>query len=886
MAIDGKNRGLTYIEMMISTVVITFMIMASVNLMTRLYKYSVSSQQKAFSLSLCTQRLDYLKSKGFGGLPPTPDSCIPDVNFTNLSPLEKWSTGSLGYDTYYFVTTTAGNSPTIYKVYSCVEWAEEDGSGNIAGKPSSSLITTNPDLKQLTVVVTYYADSMTKTSRLATLLSDRNISLSGAGISGTIYKVNPSGTPGPPGASSGAAAHIVGYSAYTAYADGTTGKYTISNVAPGSYTLYADGAGLTLTYYASNQLSIPEGTTSVAGINFNCQQVDGGIVSGIVNVLGGTIPTPTWTLTPVAVATSTPTSIALILYGTGAMAGKTQDWSNPTYIHVNDGNSAQQGQGSNKMLYTEFDNSSSPANSCITAVKFNIDGEAGLFGSVSCNINFTDNSGTNWANLSGGWTGTTSTYFSTVALNALSWNTTTINITSLYSSWNWAEVNSLGAFLKVSPGFLNVAYVDTVWLEVDYYLCPPTFTPTNTPVVTPTYTPTPSIQFAYTANVASLDGISSIATVGVSGQYTISNINCSSNPVQIISYYKDPVDNVLYYASQTTTVSIGSTSYVNLTLTPTTGTTGIVTGFVRDTVGNNISGATVSINDVAGDTVLTSGGSYTIVPVVPGSNYTLSASMPGYTSAAENIASVSGGAITNAAVLILSQAGSISGTISDGITGLALGCMFVSAADSGGNHQGRDAYSDSITGYYLITGIPVGTGYVVSPTLDTTSFKITYPVTSDGNWHNIAVTAGGTATNTNFKIVPIYVNIKGSVKMDGSNVVEGLNVIAYPSSVTNHAQNYHYDLTNVFQQYSGHTRMVYPSYGVSGQGDGTFSIRVPVNSSYDVYAYYSFVSYTGSPLNPVKTVAKYYKAATSISVGTTDVTGQSITGALASWTAY
>jgi hypothetical protein len=73
---------------------------------------------------------------------------------------------------------------------------------------------------------------------------------------------------------------------------------------------------------------------------------------------------------------------------------------------------------------------------------------------------------------------------------------------------------------------------------------------------------------------------------------------------------------------------------------------------------------------------------------------------------------------------------------------------------------------------------------------------------------------------------------------------------------------------------------------VSGQGDGTFSIRVPVNSSYDVYAYYSFVSYTGSPLNQVKTVAKYYKAATSISVGTTDVTGQSITGALASWTAY
>jgi hypothetical protein len=879
---DGKNRGLTYIEMMISTVVITFMIVASVNLMTRLYKYSISSQQKAFSLSLCSQRLDYLKSKGFGGLPPTPDSCIPDSNFTNLSPLETCSSGSLGYDTYYFVTTTA----TIYKVYSCVEWAEEDSNGNIVGKPSNELTISNPDLKQVTVVVTYFSDNMTKISRLTTLLSDKNISLSGANISGTIYKINPSGTPGPPGTSSVAAAHIVGYSAYTAYADGTTGNYTISNVAPGSYTLYADGAGLSLTYYVSNPLSVAEGTTSVAGVNFNCPQVDGGIVSGVVYVLGGSIPTPSFTNTPVIIPTFTPTPIALLLYGTGAMSGKTENWSNPGYIHANDGNFASQGSGSNKMLYTEFDNSPSPPNSCITSVKLNVYGEAGFFGSVNCNINFTDNSGVNWANLSGGWTGSTSTYFSTITLAAFTANTFTINITSLYPSWNWAEVNSLGAFFNVSPGFLQAAYIDAAWLEVDYYSCPPTFTPTNTPAYTPTYTPTPSIQYAYTANVASLDGISSIATVGVSGQYTISDINCASGQTQIISYYKNPVNGILYYASLTTTVSIGTTSYVNLTLTPTTGSTGVVTGFVRDTVGNNISGATVSINDVAGNSVSTNGGSYSIYPVVPGSNYTLSASMPGYTSASENIASVPGGAITNASVLTLSQAGSISGKITDGITSLPLGGIFVSAADSGGNHAGSDAYSDSITGYYLITGVPVGTGYTVSITIDTTSYKITYPLTSDQDWDNLVVTAGGTNTNRDFKVVPIYVNIKGQVKMDGNNIIEGLNVIAYPASDSIHAQDYHYDLSTVFQEYSGHTRMVYPSYGAIGQGDGTFSIRVPVNDAYDIYAYYSFVSYTGTPLSVTKTVVKYYKADTSVSVGTSDVTGLSITGALSAWTSY
>jgi hypothetical protein len=882
MAIIRKSRGLTYIETLISTVVITFMIVASVNLMTSLYKDSLISQQKQYSLSLCSQQLDYLKSKGFNNLPPTPDSCLPDSNFTNLTPLQTCATGTSAYDTYHYVTVTSGTTQMIYKVYSCVEWAQEDGNGNLEGLPASSLTVTNPDIKQLTSIVTYMSNGVTKTSRLTSYLSDKTLNLTGATISGTVYKSNSSGTSAAPGA----IVHIVGYSAYTGTAS-STGAYSISNVPPGSYTLYADGPGLSPTNYTSNPVSISETVTSVTGINITCPQINGCQVSGIA-LINVPIQTPTPTLTLVPTNTPTPAVTTLILYATGAMSGKTQNWSNPTYIHgASDGNSASQGSGTNQMLYSEFDNSSSPANTCISDVRFKVYGEAGLFGSVACNFNFTQNSGTNWYNNAGGWTGTTSTYFtgSPFTLAAWNWNTFTYDIASIYTTWNWSEVNNLGVFFKVSPGFLTAAYIDSAWLEVDYYSCPPTFTATNTPAYTATPTATPPVYFAVGANVSSLDGMSAMATVGTNGSFTISNINCSaSTTTTVISYLT--YNSVLYYASVIVPMSTTSTVSIIVTLTATTGSTAIVTGFVKDSLGNYISGAEVDLSDSAGDSVPTNGGAFNFTNAVPGTNYTLKASMPGYTSASESLASVPGGAITNAGTLTLTQAGSMSGTITNGITGLPMGGIFVQAFDSGGNHVGSDAYSDSITGYYLITGIPVGSGYQAAITIDTTSYSITYPVTSDSKWHNLVITAGGTAINTNFKVVPIYVSLSGNVQMDSQNVSQGLNVVIYPSSVTIHASDYHYDLTTVYQQYSGHTRMIYPSYGFPGQGDGSFTIRVPVNTTYDIYAYYSFISYTGTPLNMTKTVAKYYKVLPSIAVGTSSLTGQNISGALGTWTAY
>ncbi len=899
-----NRRGLTYIETMISTVIITFMIVASVNLMTGIYKNSLISQQKQYSLSLCSQQLDYLKSKGFNNLPPTPDSCIPDANFTNLTPLESCATGTTAYDTYHYVTVTSGTTQMTYKVYSCVEWAEEDGNGNIVGKPASNLVTTNPDIKQLTVIVTYNSSNMTKTSRLTSYLSDKTINLAGATVSGTIYKINAAGTPVAPGASSGAAVHFVGYSAYTGVANGATGAYTVSNVPPGSYTLYADGSGLSLTYYTSNPLSISETVTSVTGVNFSCPQVDGGIITGVAYI-SAPLPAGTPNPSPTATFTVTPaiTMTTINIYGTGAMTGKTEDWSNPTSIHANDGVNASRGSGTDKRLYTEFDNPTPPANTCINAVRVNID--VGTDCSQNLYFNFTNNSGSTWADNSGGWTGSVTTNFGTITLPSgpliifgfvinpcynVNMNTYAIDITSLYpGGWNWTNIANLGAVFRVSPG--DTVYMDAAWLSVDYFSCPATFTPTKTPTSGPaaTLTPTPTANCAVGADVASLDGISAMVTVGPSSSgcgFTISNVNCSSVTDTVISYVINPLDGKLYYASVTTTVAIGVTEYVYLYLSPTSGTTGIVMGFVKDSLGNFISGAEVDLSDVAGDSVSTFGGAYSFTSAVPGTNYTLKASKPGYTSASENLASVAGGAITNAGTITLTQSGSISGTITDSLTGLPMGGIFVSAADSGGNHVGSDAYSDSITGYYLITGIPVGSGYQVSLTIDTTSFNITYPVTSDKSWHNIVVTGGGTAVNTNFKVAPIYINISGSVQMDSLNLSQGVNVVIYPSSVTVHASDYHYDLTNVYQQYSGHSRVLYPSYGFLGQGDGSFNIKVPVNSTYDIYAYYSFISYTGTPLNMTKTVAKYYKIKSGVSVGTTSITGQTISGALGTWTAY
>ncbi len=876
MSMFKRARGLTYIETMMSAVIVSFVVLSSVNLITRVYKYVTSSQLKAYSMNMVSENIDLLKQSGYDTVKITPDACLSNANTPNLAQFEACANTLNPYAVK--IENVAG---ITYKIYRIVTYATDDGSGNFIGKLQSALPASyDQNIKQITVVVTYNADNLTKTSSLSTLISNRTIPMSGATVTGYVYKYNAFSTPVPPGTSSNAAVHFVGYPQYTAYANGSTGQYFITNVAPGAYTLFADGAGISLTSYASNPIAVPLSGQAVTAVNFNCVAIDGGIVTGnvYVNIL---LPTHTYTPTPIPTSTSTPST--KLLYGTGAMTGKTQTWTSPTYINALDGNLASTSGNTLRYLYTEFADFTS-ANTCITQVIFNVSAGQSWTGKT-LKINFTDDSGVHWAVPT--WTGLYTNNFVSYSLpggnivsapQALYYT----DITSLYATWDWTKVNTLGSVLSVNAGSLQWVECDAAWLEVKYYNCAPTLTVTNTPVVTNTPTMTPAIYCATGANVQSLDGLSAIATVSSSNcSFTISNINTSAGDTTIISYIIN--GSTLYYGVTKVAVALGSITYAGLSLTAASGTTGIVSGNVLDSSNNPLSGAQVTISDpsVVSPTT-TSGGTFSFINVAPG-NWTLYATKPGYMSANSSIA-VTGGVINAlTSPMILTQAGSLSGNIVDSLTGNPIGGVWLQAYDSGGTNRGRsDAYSDTVTGYYVINEIPVGTNYQVWPSLDISAYDVSSPPVK--KYTGITIAYGTTATNKNFKLKQTYNYITGKVAVDSSDLSNGIEVMAYPTGQTVVAYTFNMAHPNpLYLQHTGRSRINYPYYGVIGTHTANFSVNVPVGKNYDIYAFYSYVSYTGSPQNLIKTTQNYYKKITNVSPGATN---QNITGDLSTWSIY
>jgi hypothetical protein len=146
------------------------------------------------------------------------------------------------------------------------------------------------------------------------------------------------------------------------------------------------------------------------------------------------------------------------------------------------------------------------------------------------------------------------------------------------------------------------------------------------------------------------------------------------------------------------------------------------------------------------------------------------------------------------------------------------------------------------------------------------------------------VTQGVTTPNKDFKIRANYKNITGKVVIDGADIKEGVVVLAYPSGSALPAHHYKVDSTvNTMKAYTGRARLMNPYYGVIGQRDAVYTVSVPVGANYDIYAYYSFISYTGSAEFPVKTLIKRYKAITGIAP---DTINNHISGDLSTWTPY
>jgi hypothetical protein len=616
-------------ETMIAVTVISFMVLASVNLISSVYKGITANQMKTLALNMVSENIDALKENGFDSLDVTPDSCLPDP-LSNLSasncPGNPWPVENVLVDSQNFA---------VYKV---VQYAVEDINGNLIPKLQSDMTSgISRTLKQITVTVCYYSNNVTKTTSTVSYLTNKEVPMSGSSLSGIVQVSPASGSAYGPGLGSNATVYFVGYPQYTSHIIDDAGNYSVSNIMPGSYTLYAEGIGFARTYYASNPVVVPNIATPISGVNFACSAVVGSSVSGHIYIGVPLTPSVTLTPTPTVPATFTPTydcPLVKSLPATGAMTGKTQNWTHPTYVVQDDTNYASN-KGNGDRLYTEFGNYTQ-SGTYICKVILNASVITDVCGDL--NVSFVNNTSNAWAPAAPGplWNGTVNSTIVNLPLTT-SWTTVSKDITSIYNVWDWNKVNGLGACFTTNDmtyyvwifGFDSTVQMDVTWLDVYYSVIPPS--PTNTP--TYTMSPTPNATFTPTpwcangAQVIASDGLSLPYTV-TSCNYTISNINPLLGATDISATLI--IGTHTYYASATNVaVSPGTTtSNINLLLQEITGVPSI-TGFVKDkqtSVG--LSGIDVYLGTTKVATT-GGGGAYTVFPVSPGT-WLLDAKAPGY----------------------------------------------------------------------------------------------------------------------------------------------------------------------------------------------------------------------------------------------------------------
>jgi type II secretory pathway pseudopilin PulG len=872
-----QKRGFTFIETMITAAIVTFSILATVNLLTRVYKGISSLQLKTQASNLCSERLEVLKELGFDNLSITPDANLP-------YPLSNMNIAGNPPNPYPVETITSGGS--VYTIYKMVQWVLENADGSLSAVQQASMgADSDQDLKQITVIVSYTDNNNLKTSSMSSLVANREVPIPGASISGKITKVNALGTPMPtpnPGAGSNASIYVVGYPQYTSMQNDANGDYTITNVMPGQYNLYAQGLGFNTTYYSGNPLVVTGTGQIITNINITCQKVDGATVSG--NVYIG-IPIATFTPTPGATATTGPTPVCntAVFMGTGAMSGKAQGWSSSNLVTTQDGNWSNSGTGNNSLLYTNF--SATPVTgSAITSVKLNALTliQYLLFSPGTCNFqtHITNNNGTTWAAACCGspnaWSGAATTNFANMQFVPNSQVVQTIDLTSLYTTWTWTQVGNIGCAVR-SQGLngWSQGYIDAIWLSVGYCMYTPT--PVNTPTftLTPNTTPTPTPKpCAPGSIVKSWDGIS-LSTVVSSCGYSIPDINPAGGFTSVsasLSY-----GGKAYYTLMTgVPVAVNNTTYVDIFLVETTGIP-TINGNVYDAANTSlpIVGANVYLSDPAALSVITTGGgAYTISPADTGS-WILTCAMPGYKmqGTGQSISVVNG--INTAANLYMYRVGNVSGQITNQLDGTPLSGINVQLLDTSNNIDGS-ATTDS-TGSFIMTDIPVAANYILQVQTGSTAYTCVFP--GSGEYTNVAINQGITLTNQNFKLKQNYQSITGKVQINSADMLSGVLVMAYPVGTTNHAIDYNNSLAN--QPLQGETsrqRIASSCFGQVTERDATFNLKVPVGQNYDIYAYYSCLSYQSTS----KTVCGYYKIYSSVS----PTANVNISGALSTWTQY
>lgn len=276
-----QQKGFTFIEVVASSIIVAFIILSIVLLLSYIYKGIMSSRFKAGAIHLAEENIELLKNYSYGSLNVTPDDCLPE-------PLSNLHNSNNPWAPEY--VTYAGKVMTVYKI---VQYAKEDTNGNLVPITLAEYNSRQIDLpvKVAKVIVTYpsvYGIGNIVRTEMTSYISDKGTAMSGIKIKGRVQYKETGGQSAPPGQAAATLVYVTGHPEYTVYADNTQsdpqlrGYFTIYNVVPGIYYLYATGDGVQTAAYSGNPIIVTESTPDITGIEINCPKKKVAEIQGTV----------------------------------------------------------------------------------------------------------------------------------------------------------------------------------------------------------------------------------------------------------------------------------------------------------------------------------------------------------------------------------------------------------------------------------------------------------------------------------------------------------------------------------------------------------------------------------------------------------------------------
>ncbi len=893
MKLFRDQRGLTLIETLFTATIVSFMMLGMINLISIAYKGLISSRLKTIAFEAATENMEKYRKLGFGSLRNNPGY------------MQTMATIKASGDSYYYDSFTDKN--TTFEIYRFISFAKENENGDIVPVSLSEGIST--DLKMVKIDVQYTdmagrsaEGGVVKTTELVAYVTNREIPSEGSTIFGTLTAASgPALTTG-----SGPMVYVVTHPELTtaAISNGGTIQYSIKNVPPGQFNLWAEAFGYYPTTCTANPISVTNTVGKLGPYDIALPPADTGTLSGNVYFAeqvtlkaagsyyyGSTAPNWKWAHTQVPAGDDQIYLQDIIgendskwMYTTDDFTGNSRNIFFTEFAFCDFGG-ASVGRPVRVALRISGTAKNTTSNDVFRIyLHNNLHGQGNTPTAFAAYWNKQPNPWNIYDCADVNFDTVNSFYRDIPAKNFPDSGVEEIDLTNLYSegAWDWPKVNSITAAVRVlcltpnpAPTPVQQFYVFYMTMVVDFLAS----AGANTMIY---------------AN----DGLSSQVMTNSAGRYLLPNVYTGPSTNTVNAYAIKL--NTFWPPDVCTRPDIilakGQSKRIDFGLRPSPSGSGTIAGRVIDSSTNlGIVGASLLFtSDASGATgtgVSVTDGVFTIGPVPTGAG-TLIAVKTNYLQTSDNKCTVF--SYTGDQKIYMKPVGKISGRVTDNATSAGIDKIKIVARKSTGTLEAECVTSGG--GYYTltVTAIAGGETYYTEPKLDGTVYMCVFPLNK--KQADITIGPGSSVINKHFRLAFNYLPISGYITMNnlsGSDerLTDGVLIIAQPTSNTIMAQGdsgFYFSTTATGKEQNGFFRTTKPSYSTIGKQDGTYTVMVPVyGGNYDIYAYYTYCSITSQVLSSAKTppayVRTYWNFYRKITAIPPDSTAANQTGA---WTPY